>query len=90
MECKGKGDSGGNGGSRMISTSDFEKGLKVIYVEISVKLIKKCAMLGPAKIFSRKVLEMQRRGNQTDMCSLTSQGKYFLLPRAREELKESS
>ena len=48
--CKGKGDSGGNGGIR-ISTSEFEKRLKVIDVEISVKLIQKCAMLGPAKIF---------------------------------------
>ena len=53
MGCKGKGDSSGNGGIT-ISTSDFEKGLKVIYVEISVKLIKKCAMLGPAKIFFKK------------------------------------
>ena len=35
-----------------ISTSDFENlRLKVIDVEISVKLIQKCAMLGPAKIF---------------------------------------
>ena len=32
--------------------------LKVIDVEISVKLIHKCAMLGPAKFFLRKVLEM--------------------------------
>ena len=87
MGCKGKGDSGGNGGIR-ISTSDFENRLKVTDVEISVKLIQKCAMLGPAKIFLRKVLEMQRRGNQTDMCSLTSLGKYFLLPGAREELKK--
>ena len=87
MGCKGKGDSGGNGGIR-ISTSDFEKRLKVIDVEICVKLIQKCATLGPAKIFSRKVLEMQRRGNQTDMCSLTFLGKYFLLPREREELKK--
>jgi len=49
--CKGKGDFGGNGGVR-ISTSDFEnKSWKVIDVEISVKLIQKRAMLGPAKIF---------------------------------------
>ena len=48
--CKGKGDFGGNGGVR-ISTSDFENELKVIDVEISVKLIQKRAMLGPAKIF---------------------------------------
>ena len=89
MESKGKGDSGGNGGIR-ISTSDFEKRLKVIDVEISVKLIKKCTMLGPANIFKRKVFEMQRRGNQTDLGSLTSLGKYFLLPGAREELKKAA
>ena len=53
MECKGKGDSGGNGGIR-ISTSDFENRLKVTDLEISVKLIQKCAMLGPAKIFFKK------------------------------------
>ena len=51
--CKGKGDSGGNGGIR-ISTSDFEKRLKVIDVEISVKLIQKCAMLAQQKIFFKK------------------------------------
>ena len=45
---------------------------------------------GEQKFFLRKVLEMQRRGNQTDMCSLTSLGKYFLLPGTREELKKSA
>ena len=49
MGCKGKGDFGGNGGVR-ISTSDFENKLKVIDVEICVKLIQKCATWGPAKI----------------------------------------
>ena len=45
---------------------NLKKKIEVIDVEIPVKLIQKCAMLGPAKKFLRKVLEILRRGNQTN------------------------
>ena len=51
MGCKGKGDSGGNGGIRITTRLFEKKKIKVIDVEISVKLIQKCAMLGPVKSF---------------------------------------
>ena len=51
MGCNGKGDYGTWYGGIRISANEFEKKLKVIDAEISVKLIQKCAMLGPAKIF---------------------------------------
>ena len=49
MGCKGKGDSGGNGGIS-ISTSDFENRLKVTDVEISVKMYN----VGASKNFFKK------------------------------------
>ena len=46
--------------------------------------------VGASKNLLKNVLEMQRRGNQTDMCFLTSLGKYLLLSRAREDLKKAA
>ena len=41
VECKDKGDSGGNWGIR-ISTNEFKNNLKVIHVDISMEVTQKC------------------------------------------------
>ena len=57
----------------------------VIDVEIFVKLIQKCAMLGPAKLFKESARDVEEGKSNTRQCSLATLGN-LLLPEAREEL----